>query len=65
MATLEEAVVLAWYLEDAARAELAVRSADALDAAPVYTADESAKRAVTAGGIFEPMWTYLTRDDPK
>ena len=64
-ATLEEAVVLSWYLEDAARVELAVRSAGELASAPVLTPEECAKRAVTAGGIYERMWAYLTRDDPE
>ncbi len=64
-ASVEEAVVLSWYLEDAARVELAVRSAGAEASAPVLRADECAKRAVTAGGIYERMWSYLTRDDPE
>ncbi len=64
-ATLEEAVVLAWYLEDAARVELAVRSAGGFATAPVLTAEECAKRALAAGGIYERMWAYLTRNDPE
>jgi HCOMODA/2-hydroxy-3-carboxy-muconic semialdehyde decarboxylase len=64
-ATLEEAVVLAWYLEDAARVELAVRSAGALETAPVMTEEQCAKRALSAGGIYERMWAFLTRDDPE
>ena len=64
-ATLEEAVVLSWYLEDAARVELAVRWAGAEADAPVLSADECSKRAVTAGGIYERMWAFLTRDDPE
>jgi len=64
-ATLEEAVVLSWYLEDAARVELAVRQAGALETAPVLSPEECAKRAVTAGGIYERMWAWLTRDDPE
>jgi HCOMODA/2-hydroxy-3-carboxy-muconic semialdehyde decarboxylase len=64
-ATLDEAVVLSWYLEDAARVELAVRSAGAEATAPVMTAEECALRAVTAGGIYERMWAFLTRGDPE
>jgi HCOMODA/2-hydroxy-3-carboxy-muconic semialdehyde decarboxylase len=63
--TLEEAVVLSWYLEDAARVELAVRWAGAEASSPVLSAEECDKRAVTAGGIYERMWAYLTRDDPE
>ncbi len=64
-ASLEEAVVHAWYLEDAARVELAVRSAGNPDTAPVLSLEECAKRAVSAGGIYERMWAYLTRADPE
>lgn len=64
-ATLEEAVVLAWYLEDAARVELIARSTGLHESAPILTAEQCAQRAVSAGGIFERMWAYLTRDDPE
>jgi HCOMODA/2-hydroxy-3-carboxy-muconic semialdehyde decarboxylase len=63
--TLDVAVVLAWYLDDAARVELAVRAAGGAGDAPVYSAEESEKRSVTAGGIYERMWAYLTRTDPE
>jgi HCOMODA/2-hydroxy-3-carboxy-muconic semialdehyde decarboxylase len=63
--SLEAATVLAWYLEDAARVELAVRAAGQGDSAPVYSLAESEKRAVTAGGIYERMWTYMTHGDPE
>ena len=60
-ATIEEAVVMAWYLEDAARVELAVRSTGLagleLDAA------EARDRATTAGKIVERMWDWLTAGD--
>jgi HCOMODA/2-hydroxy-3-carboxy-muconic semialdehyde decarboxylase len=63
--SLEAATVLAWYLEDAARVELAVRAAGQGDSAPVYSLVESEKRAVTAGGIYERMWAYMTHGDPE
>jgi HCOMODA/2-hydroxy-3-carboxy-muconic semialdehyde decarboxylase len=63
--TLEEAVVLAYYLDDAARVELAVRATDDWMNAPVLSADECARRATWAGGIVERMWAFLTRDDPE
>ena len=63
--SLDIAVVLAWYLDDAARVELAVRAAGELSTAPVLSDDECAKRAVTAGGIYERMWAYLTNGDPE
>jgi len=61
--TLERAVVLAWYLEDAARVELEVLQAG-VDAA-VLSADEAARRATFQGGIVERMWAYLTAGDPE
>lgn len=62
---LLQAVTLAWYLEDAARMELALRSAG-LDAQGVrFTAEECARRATGAGGIFERMGQYLCAGDPE
>ncbi|MCW5579908.1 MAG: class II aldolase/adducin family protein [Luteimonas sp.] len=61
--SLEMAVVLAWYLEDAARVEL-----DALSTglAPVrYTAEQSAARATWNGRLLERMWDYLVHGDPE
>jgi HCOMODA/2-hydroxy-3-carboxy-muconic semialdehyde decarboxylase len=60
--TLEEAACHAFFLEDAARVELALLPA----AAPrVYDADEVAARAVAAGGIYERMWQFLCFGDPE
>jgi HCOMODA/2-hydroxy-3-carboxy-muconic semialdehyde decarboxylase len=63
--SLEAAVVLQWYLDDAARIELAVRAAGERETAPVFSAEESTKRAVTAGGIYERMWAFMTAGDPE
>lgn len=60
--TIQEAVVLNWYLEDAARVELQLRMAGLADA-PQYTVDEAAQRATRQGGIIERMWAYLTAGD--
>ena len=60
-ASIEEAVVLAWYLEDAARVELAVR-ATGLEGAEL-TPSEARDRAVTSGRIIERMWEFLTAGD--
>jgi len=62
---LEAAVVLAWYLDDAARVELAVRATIGYENAPVLSDEESTKRAVTAGGIYERMWAFMTHGDPE
>ncbi|WP_297800719.1 class II aldolase/adducin family protein [uncultured Brevundimonas sp.] len=61
--TLEKAVGLTWYLEDAARVELAVRSCGG--EGPVISAEDCAKRATDAGRIFERMWEFLTAGDPE
>lgn len=63
--SIERAVVLTWYLEDAARLELAVRSAGLEDASVTLTPAECAERATFAGGIVERMWEWLTAGDPE
>ena len=60
---LPEAVVLAWYLEDACRVELeALRTG--IDG-PVMSPEEARLRATREGRIFERMWQYLTAGDPE
>lgn len=63
--TLEKALVLTWYLEDAARVELQVRSAGLAGAGVALDDAEAALRATDAGRIFERMWDYLTAGDPE
>lgn len=64
--TLEEAAGLTFFLEDAARLELAILPARAAGRAPrEYTPDEVEKRAVKAGALFERMWQYLCLGDPE
>jgi len=62
-ASLEEAVALAWYLEDAARVELAVLGSgrEGLE----FTADEVRDRAHNNGRLFERMWDFLSAGDPE
>jgi HCOMODA/2-hydroxy-3-carboxy-muconic semialdehyde decarboxylase len=62
-ASIEEAVVMAWYLEDAARVELAILGTG-LEGRE-FTPEEVADRATTAGRIIERMWDWLTADDPE
>jgi HCOMODA/2-hydroxy-3-carboxy-muconic semialdehyde decarboxylase len=62
--TLEEAAALAFFLEDAARIELAVLPGRAAGIVPrEYTPEEVARRAVKAGALFERMWHYLCFQD--
>jgi HCOMODA/2-hydroxy-3-carboxy-muconic semialdehyde decarboxylase len=62
--SLDEAVVLTWYLEDAARIELDVL-ASGLDGLPLFSESEAAARANWNGRIRERMWEYLTAGDPE
>jgi len=63
--SLENAVVFAWYLEDAARVELEVLHCAADDSAPTLTPAEVEVRAVGTGRIYERMWDYLSDGDPE
>lgn len=61
--SLEEAVVLTWYLEDAARIEIECQT---FPEEPVgLTEQEVQVRRTRAGRIFERMWDYLTFGDPE
>jgi HCOMODA/2-hydroxy-3-carboxy-muconic semialdehyde decarboxylase len=63
--SLEEAVVLAWYLEDAARVEADCLAIDATSTTGLLTAEQAAQRATWSGQILERMWAYLTDGDPE
>lgn len=63
--SLAEALTLTWYLEDAARIELQLRSAGLAEHGPLLDEHECAQRAVTSGRILERMWEYLTANDPE
>lgn len=63
-ASLEEAAMLAFYLEDACRIELAARAAGLAEAGTVPL-EAARTRATHAGGIVERMWDYLTEGDPE
>jgi HCOMODA/2-hydroxy-3-carboxy-muconic semialdehyde decarboxylase len=58
--SIEKAVVLTWYLEDAAKVELAVRAAGL---GGQLSLDEISERATWQGGIVERMWDFLTAGD--
>lgn len=63
--SIEKAVTLAWYLEDAARVELAVRAAGGAGHTTFTSAEQAAQRATWEGRIAERMWEYLTDGDPE
>ena len=64
-ASLEKALCLTWYLEDAARIELQLLGAGLADSGAILSPAECKARATDAGGIFERMWQYLTAHDPE
>ena len=64
-ASLIQAVVLTWYLEDAARLELAVLAAGLEATGATLDERECQQRATGAGLIFERMWDHLTAGDPE
>lgn len=63
--TVEEAIVMAFFLEEAAKTELAVMASGQEDASVIYSEDQATARAVSSGRIFERMWDYLTDGDPE
>lgn len=65
-ADLQQAVVLSWFLEDAARVELAALTIAGGDAAQLLLdQDECARRATWSGGLAQRMWEHLTAGDPE
>lgn len=64
-ATVEESVVMAFYLEEAANTELAVMATGNESESATYTADQAEIRATGTGRIFERMWDYMTAGDPE
>ena len=58
--SLEKAVVLSWFLEDAARVERDVRQMGGGDDSRRLDGDEIVARQVFAGGVVERMWRWLT-----
>lgn len=63
-ATIDQAAAHAFFLEDAARLELAVRAMPGAEPVP-YTPEQAAARAVATGGLYERMWDHLTAGDPE
>lgn len=64
-ATVEEAIVMAFYLEEAAKTELAVMATGIEQDSVIYSGEQAKARAVSSGRIFERMWDYLTAGDPE
>lgn len=62
---LVEAVALSWFLEEAARVEVALAAVRADGEHTLLSPDEVIARQVTAGRVYERMWEYLTHTDPE
>lgn len=58
--TLEQAVVLNWFIEDAARVEREVRAMGFDPRSGLLSDDEIVARTVWTGGVVERMWSWLT-----
>jgi len=63
--SIEKAVALAWFLEDAARVELAVRNAGGAAVRIFRDAQVAAERATWSGRIAERIWDFLSAGDPE
>jgi len=61
--TLEQAVALSWFLEDAARVEERARLLSDSTQRGLLTADEITARQGFEGGVVERMWAWLTDPD--
>jgi HCOMODA/2-hydroxy-3-carboxy-muconic semialdehyde decarboxylase len=64
-ATVEEAVVRAWYAEDSARVELDILSVGSAGDPAFFSEQEARVRATWSGRILERMWDFLTAGDPE
>lgn len=63
--TIEESVVMAYYLEESAITELAVMATKSDSQSVCFTESEVKIRATGSGRIYERMWDYLTAGDPE
>lgn len=57
--SIQQAVVLSWFLEDAARMERDVRAMGFDPQAGLLSPDEIVARTVWAGGVVDRMWSWL------
>lgn len=61
--TMQKAVTLAWFLEDAARMERDIRTMGFDPAEGLLDAAETTDRQVWSGQVAERMWDWLTREN--
>ena len=63
--TIEESIVMAFYLEESAITELAVMANNSPTQSKCFTDEEVGIRATGSGRIYERMWEYMTAGDPE
>lgn len=63
--TVEESVVMAFYLEESAATELAVLATGDEENSACLTPEQVEVRATGSGRIYERMWDYMTAGDPE
>lgn len=61
--TVEEAVVMAFYLEESAGTELAVMATREEENSVCFTTEEAEIRATGTGRIYERLWDFMTAGD--
>jgi HCOMODA/2-hydroxy-3-carboxy-muconic semialdehyde decarboxylase len=59
--SLQKAVTLSWFLEDAARVEQGVRAMGVDPASGLLSEDEITARQIWSGGVVDRMWRWLSR----
>ena len=64
-ATVEEAICMAFFLEEASRTEVSVLSMNRPGYEAIMTPEQATARGVTTGNILERLWEYLTRGYPE
>jgi len=63
--SVEESIVMAFYLEESAGTELAVMAAGDTRNSACFTDEQAAVRATGSGRIYERLWEYMTACDPE
>lgn len=63
--TVEEAVVMAFYLEESAATELDILATGEVKNGVCFTDAQAAVRATGTGRIYERLWEFMTAGDPE
>lgn len=63
--TVEESIVMAFYLEESATTELAVMASGSNHLSSCFTKEQAKVRATGDGRIYERMWDFMTAGDPE